>query len=192
MLVTALAHVEDKRRAQARKYELQHILLFTIMAILTGADSYRKVESFIKIHLKRLKKIFKLRWKRAPGYATLRYALHKVSTKELEQVFRVEARDIAKRADKGEELWTVNLDGKTIQRSNDGKDAPLQLLSAFLTNHRIVLGHIDIESSDKTNEIPKFQKLIKDLGLKGVIFTMDALNTQKKLWRWCEGQEILQ
>jgi hypothetical protein len=134
MLVTALARVEDKRRAEGKRYELEYILLFTMIALLTGADSYRKMESFIQINLKVLKKRFKLKWKRAPGYVTLRNTINGVDVGNLEKVFRTEAKDIADRADNGEELWTVNLDGKTLRRSNDGEEKPLQLLSAFLAN----------------------------------------------------------
>ena len=47
MLESFLFQVTDHRRKQGRRYELGHILLFTILAILSGADSYRKAQKFI-------------------------------------------------------------------------------------------------------------------------------------------------
>jgi hypothetical protein len=50
VLKSFLFKVKDHRRKQGRRYELGHILLFTILAILSGADSYRKVQKFIVTH----------------------------------------------------------------------------------------------------------------------------------------------
>ena len=50
MLESFLFKVKDHRRKQGRRYELGHILLFTILAILSGTDSYRKVQKFIVAH----------------------------------------------------------------------------------------------------------------------------------------------
>lgn len=40
MLKSFLFKVKDHRRKQGRRYELGHILLFTVLAILSGANSY--------------------------------------------------------------------------------------------------------------------------------------------------------
>ena len=55
----------------------------------------------------------------------------------------------------------------------------LQMLSGFCSETKLILGHIEI--SEKTNEIPTAQKLIKELGLpEGTIYTADAMHCQKK------------
>ncbi|RUQ34670.1 MAG: transposase family protein [Candidatus Competibacteraceae bacterium] len=43
LLPTYLAAIPDPRRAQGRWYRLEHVLLFSILAILSDATSYRKV-----------------------------------------------------------------------------------------------------------------------------------------------------
>jgi len=43
MLKSFLSEIKDNRRKEGRRYELPHILLFSIFAILSGADSYRKI-----------------------------------------------------------------------------------------------------------------------------------------------------
>ncbi|MCP4542227.1 MAG: transposase family protein [Chloroflexi bacterium] len=45
MLASFLFKVKDHRRKQGRQYQLGHILLFSILAIVSGADSYRKVHA---------------------------------------------------------------------------------------------------------------------------------------------------
>jgi len=40
-LLDMLADVPDPRRAQGQLYKLPHVLLFSILAIVTGCNSYR-------------------------------------------------------------------------------------------------------------------------------------------------------
>jgi hypothetical protein len=42
-LLGLLADVPDPRRAQGQIYKLPHVLLFSILAIVTGANSYRGI-----------------------------------------------------------------------------------------------------------------------------------------------------
>ena len=44
--VTLLAEIEDPRRAEGKLYRLPHVVLFAILAILAGANSYRTIHSF--------------------------------------------------------------------------------------------------------------------------------------------------
>lgn len=70
MLQSFLFKIKDHRRKQGRRYQLGHILLFTIFAILSGATSYRKVHAFIEANYEVLDGIFDLDWKRLPAYTT--------------------------------------------------------------------------------------------------------------------------
>ncbi len=45
MLKSFLSKIKDHRRKQGRRYELEHILLFSILAILSGATSGSMVDS---------------------------------------------------------------------------------------------------------------------------------------------------
>ncbi len=42
-----LSTIPDPRRAQGKKWQLGPVMLATILAILSGATSYRKVHRFI-------------------------------------------------------------------------------------------------------------------------------------------------
>jgi hypothetical protein len=88
MLVSFLFRIKDHRRKQGQQYQLGHILLFSILAIMSGADSYRKVHAFIAEHYPTLKEHFDLNWKRIPAYTTIRYIIRGVSSNEIERSFR--------------------------------------------------------------------------------------------------------
>jgi len=53
-------------------YLLGHILLFSILAILSGANSYRKIHLFIHTHYETLNRLFGLEWKQVLAHTTMR------------------------------------------------------------------------------------------------------------------------
>jgi len=93
-LKTCLSVIPDHRRAQGRMYDLGHVLLFSIMAVLSGATSYRKIERFIAAHRERLNALCGLHWKRAPAHNSIRYALLGLDAKEVEAAFRRHAAEL--------------------------------------------------------------------------------------------------
>jgi hypothetical protein len=177
MLESFLFKVKDHRRKQGRRYELGHILLFTILAILSGADSYRKVQKFIVAHYDTLNETFDLNWKRMPAHTSIRDIIQGTSGAELEQSFRQYSAVLAEK--EGPEQF-IGCDGKVLRGSFDHfqDQKAVQILSAFASNSQIILAHKEIAT--KTNEIPTAQTLLKELGLSGYIFTFDALHCQKK------------
>ena len=88
MLESFLFKIKDHRRKQGRRYQLGHILLFTVLAISSNASSYRKVHVFIKCNYEILDKTFGLNWKRVPAYTTIRDIIQGTSPDELEKIFR--------------------------------------------------------------------------------------------------------
>ena len=53
-LLSALSGIPDPRRSQGRRYPLPHLLLFSVLAVLAGATSYRGILTFVGVHLDRL------------------------------------------------------------------------------------------------------------------------------------------
>lgn len=173
-----LSAVPDHRRPQGRMYELGYVLLFSILATLSGATSYRKIERFISARRERLNEICGLQWRRAPAHTSIRYALQGLEIGGLEATFRAHAAHLQGACAGGQ--W-IAIDGKTLRGSfdhfQDRKAA--QLLSALSTDSTLVLGHLLISDDDKDHEIPAAQRLIEELGLRGRLFTLDALHAQK-------------
>lgn len=177
MLQSFLFKIKDHRRKQGRRYELGYILMFTIFAILSGADSYRKTAAYIEDNYAVLDEVFGLNWKRTAAHTTIRAIIKDTSSLEIEDQFR-QYSDFLNDSDT--EKRFVAFDGKVLRGSFDHfrDQKALQILSAFLTNSQVILAHEEI--AEKTNEIPTAQELMVKLGLSDCVFTFDAINCQQK------------
>ncbi len=182
-LLDVLADVPDPRRAQGQLYKLPHVLLFAILAIVTGCNSYRGVVTFIAVHRRRLNAAFGLNWRRAPAHTAVRYILQGLDPAAVEAAFRRHA-VLLQAANERPGQGSIALDGKTLRGSFDkfNDRAAAQVLSAFATDTALVLAHMDI--AEKSNEIPAAQKLLAELGVAdGAVVTLDALHCQKNTSR---------
>ena len=177
MLESFLFNVPDHRRKQGQRYRLGHVLMLSILAILSHADSYRKIHSFIVSHYETLNKQFQLNWKKLPAYTTIRNIIIGVSAAALEESFRNYSMALL---DQNKHGRFVAFDGKVLRGSFDHfqDHTAIQILSAFVTDDQIILAHQEIE--EKTNEIPTAQELMVELGLEHCVFTFDAINCQHK------------
>src|SRR5512134_485893 len=157
-LLAALGDVPDPRRAQGKRYPLAHLLVFTVLALLSGAQSYRGIITFLDQRRVLLNRYVRVDLKRAPVVNTLRTVLQSLDTEDLEQAFRRHAEALLPAGEKP----LIALDGKTLRGSfdhiNDRKAA--QTLTAFASASAIVLAHTEID--DKSNEIPAAQCLSGD------------------------------
>ncbi len=126
-LLDVLADVPDPRRAEGKLYKLPHVLLFSILAIVAGCNSYRGVErrrspdivTFVDVHRRKLNAAFGLNWRRAPSHTAIRYILQGLDPAGVEAAFRRHAALLqAARATPGQ--GSIALDGKTLRGSFDG------------------------------------------------------------------------
>jgi hypothetical protein len=181
-LLSLLATIPDPRRAEGKLYQLPHVLLFSIFAMVSGANSYRGIRTYVKVHRKELNKAFKVKWKRPPAHTAIRYILQGLSATDVEKVFREHAANL-NLAPAGAKARVIAFDGKTLKSSFDNFNdiKARQVLSAFAVDTALVLAHIEID--EKSNEIPAVQKLLEELDLAGHIVTCDAMHCQKKLSR---------
>jgi len=56
MLLNLILRVDDFRKKQGIRYEFAYVIYFTILAVLSGADSYRTIYTFIEARFEELKK----------------------------------------------------------------------------------------------------------------------------------------
>jgi hypothetical protein len=178
--LSLLATINDPRRAEGKIYSLPHVLLFSIFAIVSGANSYRGIRTYVRVHRQALNKAFKIKWKRPPAHTAIRYILQGLSPADVEKAFREHAANL-NLAPGDSSARFIAFDGKTLKASfdnfNDTKAR--QVLSAFATDTALILAHIEID--EKSNEIPAVQKLLQELDVAGHIVTCDAMHCQKKL-----------
>ncbi len=180
-LLAALEEVADPRRPQGRRYPLAHLLLFSVLAVLAGATSYRGIVTFLAVHRDRLGQVYGVRLRRAPAVNTLRNLFLALDPADLEAAFRRHARRQLSAATLDDGPRVVALDGKTLRRSfNRLHDrAAAHVLGAFAAEAGLILGHREVR--DAPAEVEGVRAMIRDLGLTGVIFTVDALPCQKNL-----------
>jgi hypothetical protein len=180
-LLDVLRSIPDHRRAEGKRFDLATVLLYSILGMVAGANSYRQMHEFIRIHLQRLNEAFGLRLPYSPSYTGLRLIIRGVDPAALEAAFRHHAASISTPLEAAQGLTAIAVDGKTLRGSfdafSDRKAA--HMMSALRQADRIVLGHLMVE--EKSNEIPAAPELIEALGLKGCVFTLDAEHTQKNV-----------
>ncbi len=90
-LLELLAQVPDPRRGQGQIYKLPYVLLFAILAVVTGGNSYRSIVTFIDVNRGKLNDAFGLKWRRAPAHTAVRYILQGLDPVKVEAVFRQHA-----------------------------------------------------------------------------------------------------
>ena len=189
-LLDLLAEIPDPRRTEGKLYQLPYVLLFSILAIVSGCNSYRGIITFIDVYRRRLNAIFALKWRRAPAHTAIRYILQGLDLAAVEAVFRRQAALLqAARATPGQ--GSIALEGKTLRGSFDNfhDRAAAQVLGALAIDTALVLAHVEI--ADKSNEIPAAQARLAELGVPaGAIVTLDALHCQKNI-RGCRTGQAL-
>src|SRR4029077_146594 len=139
--LAVLNEIPDPRRAEGKLYKLPYLLLFSVLAVVTGGNSFRSIETFIRVHRRRLNAAFGLHWKRAPAHTAIRYILQGLDPQAVERVFRRHAAALHDTATDPSRR-TIALDGKTLRRSfdnfHDRKAA--QVLHAFDVEAGLILG----------------------------------------------------
>src|SRR3954463_8711572 len=144
-LLAALDRIPDPRRRQGRRYGLAHLLLFSVLAVLAGATSYRRIRLFIGLHRERLNATFGARFRRAPAVNTLRTLFHALDPTELEAAFRDHAERLGgATASPGRRV--IALDGETRRGSFAHRDdrAAVQVPGAFASDAALILAHQEI------------------------------------------------
>ena len=110
-----------------------------------------------------------------PSEATLRRALAKVDTAELQRMSTEWTQALRASASDGESagLPAVAIDGKSVRGAAAGQPSP-HLLSAATHDGAIVIAGRQIP--DKGSEIGELAALVTELDLTGTVVTVDALH----------------
>ena len=180
-LVEHFAEIDDPRIERTKRHKLTDILTIAILAVICGAEGWVGMENFGKAKHQWLKKILELP-NGIPSHDTFARVFALLNPEQFQDCFLHWVKSIAE-VSEGE---VIAIDGKTLRQSYDnanGKGA-IQMVSAWATANRLVLGQCKVES--KSNEITAIPKLLKMLELKGCIVTIDAMGTQTKI-----AQEIV-
>ncbi|WP_231394906.1 ISAs1 family transposase [Micromonospora sp. CNB394] len=116
---------------------------------------------------------------RAPDESTFRRVLAGVDADALDDTVGRWVLACRPAAGTGRRVYSV--DGKTLRGSGTA-GAQVHLLAVLDQHTGTVLGQVDVDG--KTNELTRFQPLLRPLDLTAVVVTADALHTQREHARW--------
>lgn len=164
----------DDPRVQGRcAHQLFDIVVIALLAVLAGAEGWDAMETYGKAKEAWLATFLSLPHG-IPSHDTFRRVWSRLDPTQLEARFQHWIASLLETLD----ATVVAIDGKTLRGSYDREHdlKALQLVSAWCTEHRLVLGQIPVDS--KSNEITAIPLLLKQLDLAGTIITIDAMGTQ--------------
>jgi predicted transposase YbfD/YdcC len=168
-----LEFVEDPRVERTRKHPLETILVVSLLAVLSGADSFVAIESYAKIKRDWLASFLDLS-AGIPSHDTIGRVFAALDCKALAEAFR--RWTLAMATSSREKL--IAIDGKTLRRSfkHAGDNAFVHMVSAWSASNRVVLGQV--KTNEKSNEITAIPELLDLIDVKRAIVTIDAAGTQ--------------
>ncbi len=196
-----LGEVPEYRHARGKRYELRCVLTLAVAARLCGYRGVTACAQFAALldqGQRAAVECFRSPSKdcyTSPSITTFHNILASLEPQTLEQATRawagqqsahIQARpaaDAAPATGSGPaQLPAVSLDGKDVRgASKQTKPGRRMLLAAVEQDSGVVLGQLEIDS--KSNEIPAFCDLARQLPLQGRVVTGDALHAQQKTAR---------
>lgn len=165
-LADALAQVPDPRRRRGRRYPLAEVLAVVVCAVVAGARTFTMVAEWAA-DAARARPVTVSG--RVPSLATIHRVCTLVDAAALDAALTGWARSRCR-------LRAVAVDGKEARGAKNGGGRRVFLMAALDHDTGCVVGQEEV--GEKTNEIPRFPRLLDQLGdLSGVVVTADALHT---------------
>ncbi|HAW7948658.1 ISAs1 family transposase [Escherichia coli] len=175
-LMEHISVIPDYRQPWKVEHKLSDILLWTICAVISGAEGWEDIEDFGETHLDFLKQYGDFE-NGIPVHDTIARVVSCISPAKFHECFINLMRDCHSSDDKD----VIAIDGKTLRHSSDKsrRRGAIHVISAFSTMHSLVIGQI--KTDKKSNEITAIPELLNMLDIKGKIITTDAMGCQKDI-----------
>ena len=189
-LLVFLGRVPDRRRVRGRRHQLVTILALACAAVAAGSKSLVAIAEWAAAAPAAVLAAFGARrdprtgCRVVPSETTIRRTLSGVDADALDVQVGAWLLTLAGYGDQGApgEAMVVAVDGKTVRGARSkGSTAP-HLLAAIACAEVAVIAQQQV--SEKSNEIPAFAPLLRDLDLDGAVILADALHTQRETARF--------
>ena len=171
-LITELEAIGDPRCGWKVEHRLLDILVIAVCAVLGEAESFEDIALYGRCKRAWLQGFLELP-NGIPSHDTFRRVLMLVDPEAFERCFLGWVRAVF-RSDK-DAPRQIAIDGKTVRGSFDREHgrSPLHLVSAYATEHGLVLAQRAAES--KGGELAVLPGLLDGLDLRGCLVSLDAL-----------------
>lgn len=176
--------IADPRVERTRAHQLLDIIAIALFAVLAGADSWVAIETYGNAKQAWLETFLSLP-NGIPSHDTFARVFARLDPEAFEASFQQWVKALTSTL--GVQL--IAIDGKTVKGSYDreGGIKALQLVSAWASEHRVVLGQCAVAS--KSNEITAIPVLLEQLALAGCIVSIDAMGTQSTIAEQIQQQQ---
>ena len=180
-LYRCLQSIPDHRDPRGRQYPLAMILMIGVLAKLAGQDSSRAMAHWAKLRTAELSQLFQFERKKMPHYSTWSRVLgHSVEPAEVEQRIGQFFVTAARKSVPRRGSIQLALDGKTLRGTIPlGETRGVHLLAAYLPEQGVVLAQMRVD--EKSNEITHAPKVLRQVDLRGVVVSGDAMFDQRDL-----------
>ena len=175
-IIDHFTELEDPRIDRHKRHSLVDIIVLTVCAVISGAETWEDIEDYGRYKQPWLTRFLVLAHG-IPSHDTIRRLFIRLDPDALQQCFLnwiTAIREVT-------EGDVVAIDGKTLRRSADeakGKSA-LHMISAWGAANGMVLGQV--KTADHSNEITGIPALLDLLKIKGAIVTIDAAGCQTEI-----------
>lgn len=184
-LLEVLGKVTDRRGARGRMYTLVFILAASLVAVLSGASTFRQIGDHVADIPQSLLRKLGARWcyfRRLfgwPSEPTIRRVLENIDADELDRVVGAWLRERACRDTDG--MMVLAIDGKVLRGAWTDENERFTLFSAMIHGVGVTVAQTQVPAG--TNEITQVEALLAGVpGRAGtqVVVTMDAAHTQRE------------
>jgi hypothetical protein len=159
--------MSDPRGDKGKRYPWWVLMTLIAAALVSGQLTMSAVSQWVQEHAEELRQRV---WPRLPSAATLRRALQQMPLEQLERIMYQEVSQTTT-------LQARALDGKTV-RGASLHGEKIHMVREVLHGSGEVLQQHTVNA--KTNEIPIVRQMLSGRNLHGLVFTMDALHTQRE------------
>jgi predicted transposase YbfD/YdcC len=172
-----LGALQDPRVERTRKHSLETILVLSLLAVISGADSFVEIERYGKAKQDWLSSFLDLS-SGVPSHDTIGRVFAMLDPMALTQAFQ--RWTMAMAACSRDKL--IAIDGKTLRRSfrQAGDHAFVHMVNAWSTGNSVVLGQVKANdaANNRSNEAAAMLALLELIDVKGALVSIDAAGTQ--------------
>lgn len=170
-LATYFASLEDPRSLRNQRHPLITLVGTSLLAALSGIDSFSGIQDFVDMHIEDLSQYFDFPHG-FPSHDTYQRLWDAISPTQFQACFADFVASLEKVASD-----VISLDGKTIRNSR--VDKAIHIVSAWCHNNQLILGQTKVDS--KSNEITAIPEVLQLLDLEHKVITIDAMGAQRAI-----------
>lgn len=175
--------IKDPRRSYGHKlHSLVDILILTLLAVISGCETWEEIEDYGKTKKEWLQTFIALR-NGIPSISTFQRVYSAIEPEALETLYRKWVYPYVGTCYRKQ----ICVDGKTICGASKRANTPLHMVSALVREDGVTLGQVKTE--EKSNEITAIPALLSSLCIAGATVSIDAMGCQREIARTILAKE---